>query len=103
MTDAPTGSAAPQELGSAALFVRRPILAVVVNLLVIIAGLAALAAVEVRELPNVSQPVITVTADYSGAAPSTIDSEVTRVLEDALARLEGLENISSQSTYGRSR
>ena len=103
MTDAPTGSAAPQELGSAALFVRRPILAVVVNLLVIIAGLAALAAVEVRELPNVSQPVITVTADYSGAAPSTIDSEVTRVLEDALARLEGLEHISSQSTYGRSR
>ena len=103
MTDSAPGSAAPQELGSAALFVRRPILAVVVNLLVIIAGLAALAAVEVRELPNVSQPVITVTADYSGAAPSTIDSEVTRVLEDALARLEGLENISSQSTYGRSR
>ena len=103
MTESPPGSATPQELGSAALFVRRPILAVVVNLLVIIAGLAALAAVEVRELPNVSRPVITVTADYSGAAPSTIDSEVTRVLEDALARLEGLENISSQSTYGRSR
>ena len=103
MTESPPGSAAPPELGSAALFVRRPILAVVVNLLVIIAGLAALAAVEVRELPNVSRPVITVTADYSGAAPSTIDSEVTRVLEDALARLEGLENISSQSTYGRSR
>ena len=103
MTESPPASATPQELGSAALFVRRPILAVVVNLLVIIAGLAALAAVEVRELPNVSRPVITVTADYSGAAPSTIDSEVTRILEDALARLEGLENISSQSTYGRSR
>ncbi|MEM7462817.1 MAG: efflux RND transporter permease subunit [Pseudomonadota bacterium] len=93
----------PSELkqtGIASVFVSRPVLAVVVNLLVIIAGLAALYAVEVRELPNVSQPVLSVRASFPGASASTVDAEVTSVLEDALARLEGLENISSTSTYG---
>ena len=88
------------QTGIASVFVSRPVLAVVVNLLVIIAGLAALYAVEVRELPNVSQPVLSVRASFPGASASTVDAEVTSVLEDALARLEGLENISSNSTYG---
>ena len=87
-------------LGFAAVFVGRPVLALVVNLLVIIAGLTALNGVEIRELPNVSQPVISVRAVYPGAAASTVDAEVTSVLEDSLARLEGLENISATSRYG---
>lgn len=103
MTDPSPKEPSRSDLGSAALFVGRPILALVVNLLVIIAGLAALSGVEIRELPNVSRPVISVSASYPGASPSTIDAEVTSVLEDALARLEGLENISATSTYGRSR
>jgi HAE1 family hydrophobic/amphiphilic exporter-1 len=44
-----------------ALFVRRPILAIVLNALIVIAGIAALFGVEVRELPDVDRPVITVT------------------------------------------
>ena len=88
--------------GFAAVFVKRPILALVVNLLVVIAGLAALSGVEVRELPNVSQPVISVRTTYSGAAPATVDAEVTTVLEDALSRLEGLQYLSSSSVYGSS-
>ena len=91
-----------ERLGFAATFVGRPILALVLNLLVIIAGVTALNGVEVRELPNVSSPVISVRATYPGAAASTVDSEVTSVLEDALARLEGLENISATSSYGSS-
>ncbi|MCP4385670.1 MAG: efflux RND transporter permease subunit [Hyphomicrobiales bacterium] len=89
--------------GSAGVFVGRPILALVVNLLVIIAGLAALRSVEVRELPNVSQPVVSVRASYPGASPITVDAEVTSVLEDALSRLEGLDSISATSSYGSSR
>lgn len=92
----------PTNVGIAGTFVGRPVLALVVNLLVILAGLTALFAVEVRELPNVSQPVISVNATYPGASANTIDAEVTSVLEDALARLEGLENISSTSRYGTS-
>ncbi|MEM9632450.1 MAG: efflux RND transporter permease subunit [Pseudomonadota bacterium] len=92
-----------EKLGLAATFVGRPVLALVVNLLVIIAGLTALNGVEVRELPNVSRPVISVRATFPGASANTVDAEVTSVLEDALARLEGLENISATSTYGSAR
>ncbi|MHA3978773.1 efflux RND transporter permease subunit [Halovulum sp. GXIMD14794] len=89
--------------GLAATFVARPILAVVLNLLVIIAGGAALMGVDVREMPNVDQPVVSVRTTYEGASPETVDTEITAVLEDALTALEGLQAISSTSSYGSSR
>lgn len=89
--------------GPTALFIRRPVLAVVLNLLIVIAGLAALSGVEVRELPDVDQPVVTVTTEYKGAAPETIDTQITSVLESAVSRVQGVVSISSQSSYGRSR
>lgn len=52
-----------------ALFVRRPVLALVVNALIIVAGLAAYRDVEVRELPDVDRPVVTVSVGYSSATP----------------------------------
>ena len=89
--------------GFTALFVRRPILAVVLNSLIVIAGLAALFGVEVRELPDVDRPVITVTTDYDGAAPETVDREVTGVIEGAMGRISGVSGISSRSSFGQSR
>ncbi len=86
-----------------ALFVRRPILAFVLSALVVIAGLAAIFAVEVRELPNVDRPVITVTTQFSGAGPETIDREITNRIEGAVGRVSGVESISSSSRFGRSR
>ena len=77
-----------------ALFIRRPILAAVLNTLLVVAGLAALAGVEVRELPDVDQPVITVRTDYDGASPQTMDQEVTQVIEGAVARVSGLKALS---------
>ena len=88
--------------GVTGVFVERPILALVLSLLIIIAGLAAFNAVEIRELPDVEQPTISVSVDYPGAAPRTVDAEVTTVLEDSLAQLEGVKGISSTSTYGNS-
>ncbi|HEV7254441.1 MAG TPA: efflux RND transporter permease subunit [Mesorhizobium sp.] len=85
------------------LFVRRPVLAFVINMLIIVAGLAAFFGVEIRELPDVDRPVITVTADYQGAAAETIDREVTAILEGAAARVSGVKSISSSSSFGRSR
>lgn len=52
-----------------ALFVRRPILAFVLSALIVLAGLAGLFGAEIRELPDVDRPVITVTTDFSGASP----------------------------------
>ena len=96
-------SNAHPETGMTALFVRRPILAFVLNTLIVVAGLAAFFGVEVRELPDVDRPVITITADYQGAAAETIDRELTDVLEGAVSRVSGVKSISSSSSYGRSR
>lgn len=77
--------------------VRRPILALVANLLIVLAGIAALLAVEVRELPDVDRPIVSVRVNYPGASPETMDAEVISLLEGAVARLSGIQNISSAS------
>lgn len=89
--------------GFTALFVRRPVLALVVSALIVVTGFAGLSGVEIRELPSVDSPVVTIVASYSGAAPETIDREVTGVLEGAVARVSGINAISSSSSFGRSR
>ncbi|TCL75021.1 efflux RND transporter permease subunit [Rhizobium sp. BK251] len=86
-----------------ALFVRRPILALVFNTLLVVAGLAAYFGVEVRELPDVDRPVVTVRTTFDGASPQTIDQELTKVIEGAVARVSGLKSISSSSQFGSSR
>ena len=87
------------------LSVRRPVLVVVANLLIIIGGIAALLGVEVRELPNVDRPVVTIRINFPGAAPETMDAEVTSVLEGAAARVPGVVSIrsASEETTGRIR
>jgi hydrophobe/amphiphile efflux-1 (HAE1) family protein len=77
--------------------VRRPYLAAVLNLLIIIAGFGALIAVEVRELPNIDRPIVSVRAEYPGGSPETIDAEVTSVLERAVARVNGVKAVRSSS------
>ncbi|GKX33331.1 MAG: multidrug transporter AcrB [Rhizobiaceae bacterium MnEN-MB40S] len=89
--------------GFTALFVRRPVLATVINLLILVGGVAALFGVEIRELPEVDSPVVTVRTDYSGAAPETIDREITARIEGAAGRVPGVRSISSTSSLGRSR
>ena len=86
-----------------ALAVKRPILALVLNLMIVIAGLGALLGVEVRELPDVDRPIATVTATLPGAAPETVDAEVTRVLEGAAARVSGVREIRSSSEENNTR
>lgn len=89
--------------GLTSLFVRRPVLAIVINLLILVGGLAALSGVAVRELPEVDSPVVTVTAEYTGASAETMDQEVTDILEAAAGRVSGVKSISSQSQLGTSR
>ena len=89
--------------GFANTFVARPILGLVLNLLIIIAGLTALGSVDIREMPDVDQPALSVRTTYNGAVASTVDTEVTQVLEDALSVLEGMSSIESTSSSGSSR
>ena len=83
--------------------VRRPWLVLVLNLLFAIGGIAALLAIEVRELPDVDRPVVSVNAFLPGASPETMDSEVTRLLEGAAARVSGVMNINSSSEENNTR
>lgn len=80
-----------------AISVRRPYLAVVLNLLIMIAGFGALLGVEVRELPSVDRPVVSVRGNYPGASPETVDAEATRVIEDAVAQVSGISEVRSSS------
>ena len=93
---------APTSPGTA-LFVRRPILAFVLNALIILAGVAALFGAEIRELPNVDRPVVTITTPFSGASPESVDQELTGRIEGAVGRVSGVRSISSNSRFGRSR
>jgi len=83
--------------------VRRPLLTLVMNLLIALSGIAALIAVEVRELPDIDRPIVSVSAHYPGASPQTIDAEVTSVVEGAVARVSGVRSIRSSSEENNAR
>jgi len=85
------------------LSVRRPVLIIVINLLILIAGLGALTGMEVRELPNVDKPLVTVRMNWDGASPETMDAEVTSVIEGAVARVAGVQSIDSASEENNAR
>jgi len=93
----------PANNGLTALGVRRPIFIAVTNLLIILAGFAAVFGVDVRELPNVDRPIVSVRATYQGASPETMDTEVTNLVEAAVARVSGLKSITSSSEEGSMR
>ena len=81
---------------------RRPVLAVVFNLLLITFGLIAYQQLPLREYPNIDAPVITVLTNYPGASAEIIEREVTQRLEDRLAGIDGVRFIQSSSRDGRS-
>ena len=86
-----------------ALSVRRPYLCAVINLLIVIAGLSAIFSVEVRELPDIDRPVVSVRANFPGASPSTVDAEAASKVEAAVARVNGVIEVRSSSEEGNFR
>ncbi|SLN10638.1 Multidrug resistance protein MdtB [Roseovarius litorisediminis] len=82
--------------------VRRPVLAAVVSLLIVIFGIAAVQSIPIRELPDVDNAVVTVTTAYRGAAPEVIDTDITEPIEGSVASITGIRSISSESRQGRS-
>ncbi len=85
------------------LSIKRPAVSWVMSLILIIFGLFVFWKLPVRELPNgIQPPVVQVQVNYSSAAASIIDQEVTQVLEDVIGGAEGIKNIDSKSENGRS-
>jgi multidrug efflux pump len=84
------------------LFIRRPILAIVVSLIIIIAGLQAVRSLNVRQYPKLEAASIVVTTVYVGASADLVRGFVTTPLEQAIAAADGIDYIESQSVQGLS-
>ena len=78
-------------------FLRRPILAAVCSLIILIAGLIAIPTLPVAQYPQIAPPVVTVRAVYIGASAQAVETSVTTPLEEAINGVEGLRYISSTS------
>ena len=77
--------------------IRRPVLATVLNLVVLLVGLICYERLAVRLIPNVDVPVVTVATTYPGANAQVIESQITKPIEDALSGIEGIDYIQSVS------
>ncbi len=82
--------------------IRRPVLATVMSMLIILIGLVAYNRLPVREYPNIDEPTITVETTYRGASAEIVESRITTTLEDSLAGIEGIQIISSISRQEKS-
>jgi multidrug efflux pump len=84
------------------IFIRRPVLAIVVSALILVLGLRALTALQVRQYPKTQNAVVTITTAYYGADAQTIAGFITQPLEQAIAQAQGIDYLSSSSTTGLS-
>ena len=84
------------------LFVRRPVLALVVSTLILLFGARALSELPVRQYPLTQSTTLTITTLYPGASPELMQGFVTQPLAQAVATIEGIDYLSSSSTQGRS-
>ena len=82
--------------------IKRPVLAIVMNLLIMLFGVIGYTFLGVREFPSIDPPVITVKTSYPGANAEVIEAEITEPLEKAINGIEGIKTISSSSNTGNS-
>jgi len=82
------------------LFIRRPVLATVVSLIILIAGLQAIRSLNVRQYPHSENATVTVTTVYVGASANLVRGFVTQPLERAIAAADGIEYLQSSSALG---
>ncbi|MGR5413824.1 vibriobactin export RND transporter permease subunit VexH [Vibrio astriarenae] len=83
--------------------VKRPVAAVVLSLLLCVFGFVSFTKLAVREMPDIENPVVTISSRYEGASATIIESQITSVLEDQLSGISGIDEISSTTRNGMSR
>ena len=84
------------------IFIRRPVLAIVISFLIVIAGLQAYSSLTVRQYPRSDNAVITIATAYVGASPELVRGFVTTPLERVIAAADGIDYVDSQSALGLS-
>ena len=85
-----------------AICIRRPVLAIVLNLVIILFGVIGFSFLGVREYPSIDPPIITVRTSYTGANSDVMESQITEPLEKAINGIAGIRVISSSSSQGTS-
>lgn len=83
--------------------IKRPVLATVASILIIVMGIAGLTRMPVRELPDTTTAEVTVSVSYVGAGPSVVDNEISSVIEGAISSVAGIDRISTSAELGGSR
>ncbi|HYG17608.1 MAG TPA: efflux RND transporter permease subunit [Ohtaekwangia sp.] len=84
------------------LSLKRPVLAIVMNIILVLFGVIGFNSLGVRDYPAIDPPVINVNTSYSGANADIIESQITEPLEKAVNGIAGIRNITSSSSVGRS-
>ena len=82
--------------------IKRPVFATVISLMLIVLGLASLYKMPIREYPKIDPPIIQIVTTYRGASAPVVDNQITEILEGAVAGIEGIKSIQSQSRDERS-
>ncbi|MFO1412983.1 MAG: efflux RND transporter permease subunit [Burkholderiales bacterium] len=82
--------------------IKRPVFATVLSLVILLVGLISYQRLSVREYPRIDEPVVSVNTTYRGASAEVVESQVTKILEDSLSGIEGVEIMTSQSRSERS-
>jgi len=77
--------------------IRRPVLATVMSLAILLFGIIAFSRLPVREYPDIDPPIISVVSLYRGANPNVVETEITNILEEQFATLEGVKTMTSSS------
>ncbi|RMF59390.1 MAG: efflux RND transporter permease subunit [Bacteroidetes bacterium] len=85
-----------------ALSIRRPVLAIVMSVVIVLFGLIGFTFLGVREYPAVDPPIITVSTSYPGANADVIESQITEPLEESVNGVDGIRTLTSVSREGRS-
>ncbi|MGD9322816.1 MAG: efflux RND transporter permease subunit [Desulfobacterales bacterium] len=83
--------------------VKRPIFTTMVTLIVVILGAVSLSRLQIDMLPNIELPTLSIRTDYEGASPEVMERLVTQIIEEIVATVPGVEEITSSSSEGRSR
>ncbi|MCE3000054.1 MAG: efflux RND transporter permease subunit, partial [Betaproteobacteria bacterium] len=79
------------------LSVRRPVLATVMSLMIVLVGIISFERLTVREYPKIDSPVVSVRTVYAGASAQVMETQVTQPLEDSISGIEGVKTLKSIS------
>ena len=84
-------------------FIRRPVFASVMSLMLTLIGAVSFQQLTVRQYPNIDEPIVSVNTSYPGASAEVVEERITQIIEQQVAGIQGIDQMSSSSRDGTSR